>query len=158
MDGIWFGIILEGMYDSKLNKSQCALALKNRVNAIQTPPQANHTSESSPWVMNLVVSGLFEVRVADYLDSNPEPEPSGVNKFLKGLGEFGSQLHHSHSETQRVIRLFTDSPRVFFSLPVFRKQDEAPADQVKTVQLLTDELSGATHISLDQNWKDKKKN
>ncbi|XP_075882662.1 DENN domain-containing protein 2C isoform X2 [Nelusetta ayraudi] len=30
--------------------------------------------------------GLFEVRVADYLDSNPEPEPSGVNKFLKGLG------------------------------------------------------------------------
>ncbi|XP_034731499.1 DENN domain-containing protein 2C isoform X1 [Etheostoma cragini] len=30
--------------------------------------------------------GLFEVRVADYLDSYPEPEPSGVNKFLKGLG------------------------------------------------------------------------
>ncbi|XP_068190891.1 DENN domain-containing protein 2C [Antennarius striatus] len=30
--------------------------------------------------------GLFEVRVAEYLDSNPEPEPSGVNKFLKGLG------------------------------------------------------------------------
>ncbi|KAF7650447.1 hypothetical protein LDENG_00125870 [Lucifuga dentata] len=32
------------------------------------------------------VKGLFEVRVTDYLDSNPEPEPSGVNKFLKGLG------------------------------------------------------------------------
>uniref|UniRef100_H3CZX5 DENN domain containing 2C n=1 Tax=Tetraodon nigroviridis TaxID=99883 RepID=H3CZX5_TETNG len=30
--------------------------------------------------------GLFEVRVAEYLDSCPEPEPSGVNKFLKGLG------------------------------------------------------------------------
>uniref|UniRef100_A0A4W6C3F4 DENN/MADD domain containing 2C n=1 Tax=Lates calcarifer TaxID=8187 RepID=A0A4W6C3F4_LATCA len=30
--------------------------------------------------------GLFEVRVAEYLDSYPEPEPSGVNKFLKGLG------------------------------------------------------------------------
>ncbi|XP_040009449.1 DENN domain-containing protein 2C isoform X2 [Xiphias gladius] len=30
--------------------------------------------------------GLFEVRVAEYMDSNPEPEPSGVNKFLKGLG------------------------------------------------------------------------
>ncbi|XP_056896771.1 DENN domain-containing protein 2C isoform X4 [Takifugu flavidus] len=31
--------------------------------------------------------GLFEVRVAEYLDSCPEPEPSGVNKFLKGLGK-----------------------------------------------------------------------
>ncbi|CAI5646752.1 unnamed protein product [Oreochromis niloticus] len=30
--------------------------------------------------------GLFETRVAEYLDSHPEPEPSGVNKFLKGLG------------------------------------------------------------------------
>nr|XP_057940049.1 DENN domain-containing protein 2C isoform X2 [Doryrhamphus excisus] len=30
--------------------------------------------------------GLFEVRVAEYLDSSPEPQPSGVNKFLKGLG------------------------------------------------------------------------
>ncbi|XP_061623370.1 DENN domain-containing protein 2C isoform X1 [Phyllopteryx taeniolatus] len=30
--------------------------------------------------------GLFEVRVAEYLDSSPDPEPSGVNKFLKGLG------------------------------------------------------------------------
>lgn len=32
------------------------------------------------------VKGLFEVRVAEYLSSCPEPEPSGVNKFLKGLG------------------------------------------------------------------------
>ncbi|XP_078144504.1 DENN domain-containing protein 2C isoform X2 [Centroberyx gerrardi] len=31
-------------------------------------------------------NGLFEVRAAEYLDSYPEPEPSGVNKFLKGLG------------------------------------------------------------------------
>ncbi|XP_070695504.1 DENN domain-containing protein 2C isoform X2 [Pempheris klunzingeri] len=30
--------------------------------------------------------GLFEVRVAEYLESYPEPEPSGVNRFLKGLG------------------------------------------------------------------------
>uniref|UniRef100_A0A673A5P5 DENN/MADD domain containing 2C n=1 Tax=Sphaeramia orbicularis TaxID=375764 RepID=A0A673A5P5_9TELE len=30
--------------------------------------------------------GLFEVRVAEYLESYSEPEPSGVNKFLKGLG------------------------------------------------------------------------
>ncbi|XP_031421753.1 DENN domain-containing protein 2C isoform X2 [Clupea harengus] len=32
------------------------------------------------------VKGLFELRAAEYLDSHPEPEPSGVNKFLKGLG------------------------------------------------------------------------
>ncbi|XP_057680739.1 DENN domain-containing protein 2C [Corythoichthys intestinalis] len=30
--------------------------------------------------------GLFEIRVAEYLDCTPDPEPSGVNKFLKGLG------------------------------------------------------------------------
>uniref|UniRef100_A0AAY4DNM1 UDENN domain-containing protein n=1 Tax=Denticeps clupeoides TaxID=299321 RepID=A0AAY4DNM1_9TELE len=36
------------------------------------------------------VKGLFEVRAAEYLESNPEPEPSGVNKFLKGLGKAGS--------------------------------------------------------------------
>ncbi|XP_037540292.1 DENN domain-containing protein 2C [Nematolebias whitei] len=30
--------------------------------------------------------GLFETRVVEYLDSCPEPEPSGVNKFFKGLG------------------------------------------------------------------------
>ncbi|XP_024149474.1 DENN domain-containing protein 2C [Oryzias melastigma] len=30
--------------------------------------------------------GLFETRVSEYLDSCPDPEPSGVNKFLKGLG------------------------------------------------------------------------
>ncbi|XP_035984472.1 DENN domain-containing protein 2C isoform X1 [Fundulus heteroclitus] len=30
--------------------------------------------------------GLFETRVAEYLNPSQEPEPSGVNKFLKGLG------------------------------------------------------------------------
>uniref|UniRef100_A0A1A8LQW2 DENN/MADD domain containing 2C n=2 Tax=Nothobranchius pienaari TaxID=704102 RepID=A0A1A8LQW2_9TELE len=30
--------------------------------------------------------GLFETRAAAYLDSYPESEPCGVNKFLKGLG------------------------------------------------------------------------
>ncbi|XP_043973529.1 DENN domain-containing protein 2C isoform X2 [Gambusia affinis] len=30
--------------------------------------------------------GLYESRVAEYLNSCLEPEPSGVNKFLKGLG------------------------------------------------------------------------
>lgn len=38
-----------------------------------------------------MLPGLFEVRVADYLDANPEPEPSGVNKFLKGLGGFDAE-------------------------------------------------------------------
>lgn len=32
------------------------------------------------------VKGLFELRAAEYLDSYPEPETSGVNRFLKGLG------------------------------------------------------------------------
>ncbi|RXN12415.1 DENN domain-containing 2C-like protein [Labeo rohita] len=32
------------------------------------------------------VKGLFEMRAAEYLDSYPEPETSGVNRFLKGLG------------------------------------------------------------------------
>ncbi|XP_008280789.1 DENN domain-containing protein 2C isoform X2 [Stegastes partitus] len=30
--------------------------------------------------------GLFEARVAEHLDSCPDPELSGVNRFLKGLG------------------------------------------------------------------------
>ncbi|XP_065104171.1 DENN domain-containing protein 2C [Paramisgurnus dabryanus] len=32
------------------------------------------------------VKGLFEVRAAEYLNSYPETELSGVNRFLKGLG------------------------------------------------------------------------
>lgn len=39
------------------------------------------------------LTGLFEVRAADYLDSYPEPEPSGVNKFLKGLGKSFSAFY-----------------------------------------------------------------
>lgn len=33
------------------------------------------------------LTGLFEMRAAEYLDSYPEPETSGVNRFLKGLGK-----------------------------------------------------------------------
>lgn len=40
-----------------------------------------------PGVVLLSPTGLFEVRAAEYLASCPEPEPSGVNKFLKGLGK-----------------------------------------------------------------------
>lgn len=32
------------------------------------------------------VKGLFELRAAQYLETMPESEPSGMNKFLKGLG------------------------------------------------------------------------
>ncbi|XP_063064759.1 DENN domain-containing protein 2C [Engraulis encrasicolus] len=32
------------------------------------------------------VKGLFEMRTAEYLDSQPEPEPSVVNKFFKEIG------------------------------------------------------------------------
>lgn len=33
------------------------------------------------------LSGLFEMRAQEYLDSLPGSEQRGVNKFLKGLGE-----------------------------------------------------------------------
>lgn len=39
------------------------------------------------WFCLSLFKGLFEVRAAEYLASCPEPEPSGVNKFLKGLGK-----------------------------------------------------------------------
>lgn len=40
------------------------------------------------WVRNVfILSGLFEVRAQEYLDSLPGSEQRGVNKFLKGLGE-----------------------------------------------------------------------
>lgn len=33
------------------------------------------------------MTGLFEQRVDQYLEELPDTEQSGVNKFLKGLGE-----------------------------------------------------------------------
>lgn len=39
------------------------------------------------WSRLSLFTGLFEVRAAEYLASCPEPEPSGVNRFLKGLGK-----------------------------------------------------------------------
>lgn len=35
-----------------------------------------------------LLTGLFEQRVEQYLEELPDTEQSGVNKFLKGLGEF----------------------------------------------------------------------
>uniref|UniRef100_A0A8C7WCS4 DENN domain containing 2B n=1 Tax=Oncorhynchus mykiss TaxID=8022 RepID=A0A8C7WCS4_ONCMY len=36
--------------------------------------------------------GLFEQRVEQYLEELPDTEQSGVNKFLKGLGEFSNKI------------------------------------------------------------------
>uniref|UniRef100_A0A673BDL6 UDENN domain-containing protein n=1 Tax=Sphaeramia orbicularis TaxID=375764 RepID=A0A673BDL6_9TELE len=58
--------------------------------------------------------GLFEVRAQEYLDSLPGSEQRGVNKFLKGLGEFysasslhkiiqGCQTHFSSGVTYSLI-------------------------------------------------------
>lgn len=55
-------------------------------------------------LLRFLVSGLFEVRVAEYLDSCPEPEPSGVNKFLKGLGRH--RFTHVIHSPKRMIFLF----------------------------------------------------
>ncbi|XP_073523237.1 DENN domain-containing protein 2C isoform X1 [Phyllobates terribilis] len=40
-----------------------------------------------------VVKGLFEVRACEYLKTLPETEPSGVNKFLKGLSNKMKLFH-----------------------------------------------------------------
>lgn len=73
--------------------------------------------------------GLFEVRAAEYLDTNSEPEPSGVNKFLKGLGEccFTSVVCFEEVQFQQ-LTLF-----LFFFF-WNRKQDEAPPNEVKKEQ------------------------
>lgn len=39
----------------------------------------------------VLLIGLFEQRVDQYLEELPDTEQSGVNKFLKGLGEFSSR-------------------------------------------------------------------
>ncbi|XP_005988514.1 DENN domain-containing protein 2C [Latimeria chalumnae] len=39
------------------------------------------------------IKGLFQRRVSEYLETIPEPEPSGVNKFFKGLGSKIKFLH-----------------------------------------------------------------
>lgn len=42
-------------------------------------------------VSAVVLTGLFEQRVDQYLEELPDTEQSGVNKFLRGLGEFRSR-------------------------------------------------------------------
>lgn len=76
------------------------------------------------WLTSNFLPGHFEVRVAEYLHSYPEPEPSGVNKFLKGLGRCCSVL-----SSVSKIHL-----RLLMSFLRFRKQDEAPTNEVKKDQ------------------------
>lgn len=40
----------------------------------------------------IYLSGLFEQRVEQYLEELPDTEQSGVNKFLKGLGEYSTKF------------------------------------------------------------------
>lgn len=45
----------------------------------------------------IYLSGLFEQRVEQYLEELPDTEQSGVNKFLKGLGEYSTAfMFHIH--------------------------------------------------------------
>lgn len=46
------------------------------------------------------VTGLFEQRVDQYLEELPDTEQSGVNKFLKGLGEVSEGLFKRMSACQ----------------------------------------------------------
>uniref|UniRef100_A0A3B4VMR0 DENN domain containing 2B n=1 Tax=Seriola dumerili TaxID=41447 RepID=A0A3B4VMR0_SERDU len=50
--------------------------------------------------------GLFEQRVDQYLEELPDTEQSGVNKFLKGLGEFSSR-HTMLSSDSRSFKVLT---------------------------------------------------
>lgn len=48
----------------------------------------------------VVLTGLFEQRVDQYLEELPDTEQSGVNKFLKGLGEFCSRHTRLDSDSR----------------------------------------------------------
>lgn len=52
-------------------------------------------------VFGCLVTGLFEQRVEQYLEELPDTEQSGVNKFLKGLGEFCSQARKGEGGAQK---------------------------------------------------------
>lgn len=49
----------------------------------------------------VLLTGLFEQRVDQYLEELPDTEQSGVNKFLKGLGEFCSRLRFQEFKEKR---------------------------------------------------------
>lgn len=65
--------------------------------------------------------------MAEYMDSYPEPEPSGVNKFLKGLGKSYSVSQCSLSKVH-FLHFLMVFPFFFSLFFFFRKQDEAPTN------------------------------
>lgn len=73
-------------------------------------------------VFAYLLTGLFEQRVEQYLEELPDTEQSGVNKFLKGLGEFCSR--HTRQGPEGRSAQFTQLNRCLNS--VSRKQNEVP--------------------------------
>lgn len=71
-----------------------------------------------------LLTGLFEQRVEQYLKELPDTEQSGVNKFLKGLGEFCSRRPRQGRSPEGRSAQFTQLNRCLNS--VSRKQNEVP--------------------------------
>lgn len=71
------------------------------------------------------LSGLFEMRAAEYLNSYPETELSGVNRFLKGLGKSFAAFPFVWSSMKKNVVLCLQ--HVF----VCREQNEILAEEVR---------------------------
>lgn len=91
-----------------------------------------HASPTRSYISNIMVTvniifaylltGLFEQRVEQYLEELPDTEQSGVNKFLKGLGEFFSRDTRQGPDGRSAH--LTQLSRCLNS--VSRKQNEVP--------------------------------
>ncbi|XP_077337718.1 DENN domain-containing protein 2C isoform X1 [Lithobates pipiens] len=96
---VWFFVEIVGHYSLHMYVNEKGERIFQR-----EPFRKSHTSRSVRQFLDLfmetqmfagftqdrelrksVVKGLFEVRALEYLKTLPEAEPSGVNKFLKGL-------------------------------------------------------------------------
>lgn len=64
-----------------------------------------------------LLTGLFEQRVEQYLEELPDTEQSGVNKFLKGLGEFCRRRTGQEDQHSSLNRCLNSASR---------KQNEVP--------------------------------
>lgn len=126
---------LEGTHDSKLNKSQRALALKNRVSAIQAPAQriirASHRRRESRilcfrsvWGASGRLPGLQSWAGAQRSQQVPEG-PGWVCLPAPPLALRDSASHPT------LHRLSTDSPRVFFLSPSLCSGNKMKLLQIK---------------------------
>ncbi|XP_018424982.1 PREDICTED: DENN domain-containing protein 2C [Nanorana parkeri] len=96
---VWFFVEIVGHYSLHMYVNEKGERIFQR-----EPFRKSHTSRSVRQFLDLfmetqmfagftqdrelrksIVKGLFEVRACEYLKTLPETEPSGVNKFLKGL-------------------------------------------------------------------------